>query len=174
MDRNLIAPGFHHFNLCAEGTEVTSYHAQGVGARDLLLEEILEGGSGIHGPGGTWGGGFLFYPDAHGIKRTLIALVLAGDSLGDGLGAFETAGSIEIGALAAGVQFEAALWALSDWLGYRCQQSAALRAARNRMRAGHLQCARSESFFLYRLFAGLLLPFFFFAAILISVLAILL
>jgi RNA polymerase sigma-70 factor (ECF subfamily) len=27
-DRNLIALGFHHFNLCAEGTDVTSYHVQ--------------------------------------------------------------------------------------------------------------------------------------------------
>ena len=27
-DRGLIALGFHHFELCAEGTEVTSYHVQ--------------------------------------------------------------------------------------------------------------------------------------------------
>ena len=27
-DQKLIALGFHHFNLCAEGTEVTSYHVQ--------------------------------------------------------------------------------------------------------------------------------------------------
>jgi RNA polymerase sigma-70 factor, ECF subfamily len=27
-DRNLIALGFHHFGLCAEGTEITSYHLQ--------------------------------------------------------------------------------------------------------------------------------------------------
>ena len=27
-DRTLIALGFHHFELCAEGTEVTSYHVQ--------------------------------------------------------------------------------------------------------------------------------------------------
>jgi RNA polymerase sigma-70 factor (ECF subfamily) len=27
-DRNLIALGFHHFNLCAEGDDVTSYHVQ--------------------------------------------------------------------------------------------------------------------------------------------------
>ena len=83
----------------------------------LLLEEILEGGAGIHGPGGSWRGGFLFYADSHGKECAWIALVLARDSLGDGLGAFEAAGSIEICALAAGVEFEAALRTFPDGLG---------------------------------------------------------
>src|SRR5580698_8861631 len=85
----------------------------------LLLEEILEGGARVHGAGGSWRGGFLFYADSHGKKSALIALVFARDSLGDGLGAFEAAGSIEVSALTAGVEFEAAFRTLPDGLGDR-------------------------------------------------------
>lgn len=110
----------------------------------------------------------------------MIALVLARDSLGDGLGAFEAAGSIEIRTLAAGVEFEAALGTLPNRFGDRSQQSAALRAAGNGVGSGHLQSARSEGFLLDRLFAGRLLPVFICirasvsVAVLIAVLAILL
>src|SRR5580700_3969429 len=54
----------------------------------LLLEEILEGGARVHWLGGSWRGGFLFYANSHGKECAFIALVLARDSLGDGLGAF--------------------------------------------------------------------------------------
>jgi len=144
----------------------------------LLLEKILEGGAGIHGPGGGWRGGFLFYADSHGKECAWIALVLARDSLGDGLGAFEAAGSIEICALAAGVEFEAALRTFPDGLGDRSQQGAALCATGNGVRSRHLQSARSESFFLDRFVAGLLwavfIPDSISVAILIAVLTILL
>jgi hypothetical protein len=137
----------------------------------LLLEEILEGGSRIHGPRRTRGRSFLFHPDAHGIKSTLIALVFPGDPLRNGLRAFKPTGGVEISALPAGVQFEAALRAFSDWLRYGRQQGAALRAARNRMRARHLQRPRTKGFFFDRPFRGLLFPLL--AAILIPVLPIL-
>lgn len=144
----------------------------------LLLEKILEGGAGIHGPGGGWRGGFLFYADSHGKECAWIALVLARDSLGDGLGAFEAAGSIEICALAAGVEFEAALRTLPNRLGDRSQQSAALRATGNGVCSRHLQSARSESFFLDRFVGGWLWPVFvpdsISVAVVIAVLAILL
>jgi hypothetical protein len=153
-------------NLCQETYPETQQP-------ELFLEQILECRARIHRPRRTRRRRFLFHPNPHGIERTLIALVLTRHSLSDRLRAFEPARSVEIGTLPAGVQFEAALRTLPDRLGYRCQQSAALRAARNRVRARHLQCARSKGLFLDRLFAGLLLPLFFFAAILISVLAIL-
>ena len=137
----------------------------------LLLEEILEGRARIHGTRRTRRGSFLFDPDPHGIKRTLIALVFTGNPLRDGLGAFEPARSIEISALPAGMQFEAALRTFSDRLRYRRQQGSALRAARNRMRARHLQCARAKSFFLDRLFPRRFFPLL--ATILVTVLAIL-
>jgi hypothetical protein len=108
----------------------------------------------------------------------LIALVLARNSLGDGLGAFEAAGSIEIRTLPARVEFEAALWTFPNWLGDRSQQSAALRATGNRMRSWHLQGAWAKSFLLDWFFGGWLLPVFIPAsisvAVLITVLAILL
>jgi hypothetical protein len=144
----------------------------------LLLEEILEGGARIHGPGGGWRRGFLFYANSHGKECAFIALILARDSLGDGLGAFEAAGSIEVRTLAAGVEFKAALRAFPNRLGDRSQQRAALRAAGNGMRSRHLQCAGSEGFFLDRLVAGWLWPVFiptsFSVAVLIAVLTILL
>jgi hypothetical protein len=144
----------------------------------LLLEEILEGGARIHGPGGGWRGGFLFYANSHGKECAFVALVLARDSLGYGLGAFEAAGSIEVSALTAGVEFEAAFRTLPDGLGDRSQQRAALCATGNGVRSRHLQSARSESFFLDRFVAGLLWPVFIptsiSVAVLISVLAILL
>ena len=146
----------------------------------LLLEEILEGGARVHWLGGSWRGGFLFYANSHGKECAFIALVLARDSLGDGLGAFEAAGGIEVRTLAAGVEFEAALRTLPNRLGDRSQQRAALRATGNGVRSRHFQSARSESFFLDRLVSGLLWPVFIpipdsiSVAILITVLAILL
>jgi len=104
----------------------------------------------------------------------LIALVLARDPFGDGLGAFEAARGIEVRTLAAGVEFEAALLTFPDGFCYRSQQSAALRATRNGVRAWHLQGARAEGFFLDGPFAGLLLALFVSAAVLIAVLAVLL
>jgi len=146
--------------------------------RSLLLEEIFEGCAGIHGLGRTGRGGFLFYANSHGKERALVAFIFARDSLGDGLGAFEAAGSIEIRTLAAGVKFETALRTFPNRFGDRSQQSAALRAARNRMRSRHLQSARTESFFLDRFVGGWLWPVFVaasvFIAVLIAVLAILL
>src|SRR5580704_17683906 len=147
-------------------------------SRVLFLEEILERRTRVHGASGAGRGGFFFDPNPHGKKSALIALIFARDSLGDGLGAFEAAGSIEVRTLAAGVQFEAALRTFSHRFSDRSQQSAALRAAGNGMRSRHLQSARSESVFLGRLFARLLLAISIdtplSVAVLIAVLAILL
>src|SRR5208337_741913 len=136
----------------------------------LLLEKILECRSRIHRPRGTGCGGFLFDSNPHGIKRTLIALVLARDPLGDGLRAFEAARSIEIRTLAAGVKFETALRTLPDRFRHGRQKGAALRASGNCMRARHLHYARAEGFFLDRLFPRRFFPLL--AAVLIYVLAV--
>ena len=90
------------------------------------------------------------------------------------MGWVHSARGIEVRALAAGMEFEAALRTFSDGFCHRSQQSAALRATRNRVRARHLQGARAEGFFLDGPFSGLLLALFVSAAVLIAVLAILL
>ena len=117
----------------------------------LLLKKILEGFARIFGPSGARGRGLFLHSHAHGIERTLIALVLAGDALRDGLTTFEAAGGIEIGALPAGVQLEAAFWAVAGWLGSGGQQGSALSAPRNCVRSRHVYRTRAEGILLNRL-----------------------
>jgi len=136
----------------------------------LFLEEILECFARVLRPGGGGSRSLFLHSHPHGIERTLIAFVLPRDPLRDGLAAFEPAGSIEICALAAGVQFEAALRATSGWLGSSWQQSSALGAARDGVRSRHVHRTRAKRILLDRLLTCGLLPFL--AAVLVSALTI--
>jgi len=69
----------------------------------LFLEQIFKGLASIDGASRARSRSLFLYAHAHGVESTLVALILAGDSLRDRLAAFETAGSIEVRTLAAGV-----------------------------------------------------------------------
>jgi hypothetical protein len=136
----------------------------------LFLEKILKRFARVIRPSGAGSRSFFLHTDAHGIERTVVAFIFTSDALGNGLAALESAGSIEIRALPAGVKFETALRALAGWLSSLRQQSAALGAARNRVGSRHVYRARPKGIFFDRLLACGLLPLF--AAVLISVLTV--
>src|SRR2546428_3923407 len=99
--------------------------------RGLLLEEAPEGPARLVGMDRP-GGGVTLDRDHHREQRALVAGTLVCDPLGNPLPALETAGRIEVGALAAGVQLDAAMRALGERVGGDRQHRAALGAARGR------------------------------------------
>src|SRR3989442_13894767 len=99
--------------------------------RGLLLEEAPEGPARLVGMDRP-GGGVTLDRDHHREQRALVAGTLVCDPLGNPLPALETAGRIEVGALAAGVQLDAAVRALGERVGGDRQHRAALGAARGR------------------------------------------
>src|SRR2546427_12100539 len=99
--------------------------------RGLLLEEAPEGPAHLVGMNRP-GGGVTLDRDHHREQRALVAGTLVCDPLGNLLPALETAGRIEVGALAAGVQLDAAVRALGERVGGDRQHRAALGAARGR------------------------------------------
>ena len=112
-----------------------------------LLEKVLEGLAGIGRPSRRRRGRLFFDTDPHGVEGALIAFVLAGNPFRNRLGTFEPAGSIEIRALPAGVQFESALRTFTVRFNARWEQSSTLCAPRNGVGGGHLQRARTEGVF---------------------------
>src|SRR3989442_9963038 len=99
--------------------------------RGLLLEEAPEGPARLGGMDRP-GGGVTLDRDHHREQRALVAGTLVCDPPGNLLPALETAGRIEVGALAAGVQLDAAVRGLGERVGGDRQHRAALGAARGR------------------------------------------
>src|SRR3989442_3844744 len=99
--------------------------------RGHVLEEGPEGPERLVGMDRP-GGGVTLDRDHHREKRALVAGTLVCDPLGNPLPALETAGRIEVGALAAGVQLDAAVRALGERVGGDRQHRAALGPARGR------------------------------------------
>src|SRR3989441_13031800 len=97
----------------------------------LLLEEAPEGPARLVGMNRS-GRGVTLDRDHHRKQRALVAGTLVCDPPGNLLPALETAGRIEVGALAAGVQLDAAVRALGERVGGDRQHRAALGAARGR------------------------------------------
>jgi hypothetical protein len=109
-----------------------------------ILEEIIEGLASVIRLRRQPCRCLLLHAHADGIKSTVVARVFFGDPLWNRLHAFKAARRIKVGALLAGVQLKGALRTLAERLGKHGQQRAALRAARNRMRAWHLHGSRTE------------------------------
>src|SRR5580692_4553958 len=105
--------------------------------RGLLFEEILECLAGVVGAQAGWGGGFLFAGDADFVERAVVARIFLGHALFHRLHALEAASGIEIHALLAGMEFEAALRAKTRWRD-RLEDRATLGAARDGAGAGHV------------------------------------
>lgn len=78
----------------------------------LVFEEIIERLPCARRFGGRWCGGFFLRRDPDGVKGALVLDVFARNALGYSLHALKAAGRIEIHALLAGMQLEAALRAL--------------------------------------------------------------
>jgi len=112
-----------------------------------FLEKIFEGLPRVLRARRLRGGGFLLHSYPHGVERTVVAFVLARNSLRDGLAAFETAGRIKVRALAAGMNRRPALGALAGGFNSCGQKRATLSTAGNVMGARHLYRTRAESIF---------------------------
>ena len=108
-----------------------------------LLEQILKCLPRIVGPRRSRRGRFFLPRHSHLIKLAIVARVFARNPHRDGLHALEAAAGIEVRALLAGVQFEAALGALAG-RRHALQHGAALRAAGNGMRSRQVDRARAE------------------------------
>jgi hypothetical protein len=81
---------------------------------------------------------------SHFVELAIVPCIFAWDSNRDRLHALEAAARIEVSALLAGVQFEAALGTLAGcW--HSLQHGAALGAARDGVRAGQIDGTRTES-----------------------------
>jgi hypothetical protein len=106
--------------------------------------------AGVHGTRRLGGRGFLLHSHSQGIKRTVVAFVLAGNTLRNGLAAFEAAGGVEVCALAARVERNAALGTLACGLNSSRQKRATLGAAGNRVCARHLHRTRAEKYLSWR------------------------
>jgi len=125
---------------------------------DLLLEEIVEGLSGIHMAGrscgrrGAGGGrlsirsgrGILFNGHAEFVERAGIFGIFRRDALLDGLGAFELRAGIEEAALLAAMQFELAFGARAIGIEAGSEDGAAIRTSRAGDRADHARRARAK------------------------------
>ena len=94
----------------------------------LFFEKILKRSARIRGTLAA-AGSFFLDGDAHRVEGAVVALVFGRNPLFNRLIAFETAGGIEVLALLAGVQFEAAFRTLAHRLGKCLKHSPALRAA---------------------------------------------
>jgi hypothetical protein len=113
-----------------------------------FLEQIVEGLPCVGGPQRLGRRSFLFHHDANGVEGAIVALVLAGNSFGDGLRTFKTARGIEVRTLLAGMEFESALGTLANRFTERFKQRSTLRTSRHGPRPRHLNCARAEGVFL--------------------------
>ncbi len=143
--------------------------------RVLVFEQIVEGGAGVVWALTAFAGGFFFDHHTDRIEGAVVAFVFGRDAGGDGLIALEAAGGIEVFALFAGMEIESALGALAEGIGEILQERAALGAARDSARTGHVDGARTESILALRSLSSRLLTGFFFGAaagILVSALAI--
>jgi hypothetical protein len=116
-----------------------------------LLKQIVEGLPCVGRPQRLGCRGLFFDHHADGVEAAVVALVLARNPFGNGLGTFKTARGVEISTLLAGMEFEAALGTLAHWFAERFQKRSALRATRNGSRTRHLNCARAEGILLDRL-----------------------
>ena len=92
--------------------------------------------------------------------------------MGDGFGAVESAGRIEVRALFAGVEFKTTLRTFGGGVSLRLQYGSALGTAGNRPPARHLNGAGAESVLARRPLPLLLFGSMFLAAVLIAVLAV--
>ena len=100
--------------MCANGlSNLEGIGLLGARGSQLLLKQILERCPRIVGLLRDLARRFLLQPHAHGKERAVISFVFGKDSFRDGLIALKLAGGIEVLALFAGVQFEAAFLALS-------------------------------------------------------------
>jgi hypothetical protein len=109
-----------------------------------LLKQILKGLPRIVGLQAGGRGCFLLPGHADFVERTIIPGIFLGHALLHRLHALEAASGIEIHALLAGMQLEAAL-GTKPRRRNRLQHRAALRAARNRPRAGHVHRLRPHA-----------------------------
>src|SRR5581483_7921892 len=110
-----------------------------------LLKEVFEGTPGVFRAYAA-AGGFPFHRHFQCEKRAVVGGILASDAGGNGLAAFESRGGIEVRALLAGVQCRAALGTASRGIRHGGQYGAALGAARNRARSGHVERPRAKRF----------------------------
>jgi hypothetical protein len=110
----------------------------------LLLKQVLKRLPRIIRPRRGRGGRFFLPRHAHFVKLAIVARILARDAHRDGLHAFEAASRIEVGALLARMQFEAALGTLPG-RRHALQHRPTLRAARNSMCSRQIDRARAES-----------------------------
>jgi hypothetical protein len=109
----------------------------------LLLEQILESLPSVAWAQGGRSGRLFFPGYANFVERAFVAGVFFGDALGHGLHALEAAAGIEIHALFAGVQFEAALRTFASGRS-SLQHRAALGAARDCVGAGQIDGPGTE------------------------------
>jgi hypothetical protein len=110
----------------------------------LLFEQVFERLAGIVGAQAGGRGGLFFAGHADFEEGAIVAGIFFGDALFDGLHALEAAAGIEIHALLARVQFEAALGAESGWRNC-LQHGAALGAAGDGAGPGHVHGLRSHA-----------------------------
>ncbi|PYV57720.1 MAG: hypothetical protein DMG97_13895 [Acidobacteria bacterium] len=81
---------------------------------NLILKQIVEGPSRGVGARRHSGRSLLLHSHTDRIEPAFIADIFPGNSFRNPLHALEATGGIEVAALFAGVEFEAALWALSQ------------------------------------------------------------
>jgi hypothetical protein len=112
-------------------------------AARLFFEQIFEGGAGIVGTQACRGRRFFLPCHTDFVERAFVPRIFFCDSLLDRLHTFEAAARVKIGALLAGMQFEAAFRAVAF---ARCalQNCSALTATRNGAGSGHVDGARPE------------------------------
>lgn len=136
-----------------------------------IFEQTVESLAGSVGPGGHSSRSLLLHAHADRIEPAFVAGIFLGNSFRDRLRAFESARRIEVGALFAGVEFEAAFGASTEWLRPLSEQRAALGTAGNRVSPWHLHRAWPEGVLPYGLVGRRLLTLS--SAVLIPVLAVL-
>src|SRR5262249_34997599 len=88
----------------------------------------------------------LFHGRAEFVEGTVVSRILFRDALGDGLGALKPRAGVEVNALLAAMELEAATRALAVRIEARQQNGAAIRAARAGDRADHPRRSRTNLF----------------------------
>src|SRR5437762_5900351 len=107
----------------------------------LLLEEVVEAATDVAGARRV-GRGVALDGDPEQEHAAVVACVLVGDLLGDGLRALEAPARLEVGALAAGVNGRPAVRALLERGGRDRQDRAACRAPRDGALGEHAAAPR--------------------------------
>jgi hypothetical protein len=129
----------------------------------LLLEQIFERLAGVVGAQAGGRGRLFFAGHADFEEGAIIADIFFRDALFDRLHTLEAAAGIEIHALLAGMQFEAALGAETGWRNC-LQHGAALGTAGNGAGAGHVHGLGAQAVVASgRRYRGRLFPDFFFS-----------